>query len=57
MTRYEYLMNCYTAAEEKAAEMKKSGDTAGWRAMMNCANGFQMKIDKLTVEEAGEEVA
>lgn len=57
MTRYEYLMNCYAAAEKKAAEMKKSGDTTGWRAMMNCANGFQMKIDKLTVEEAGEEVA
>lgn len=55
MTRYEKLFTQYTAAQMKAAEMKKAGDSAGWRAMMNCAMGFQMKMDALTVEEASEE--
>lgn len=54
MTKYEHLLNQYTACIELAEKAAEKGDTNEYRAMLNCAEGFQRKMMKLTLEEAGE---
>lgn len=56
MTKGEMLMNKRDEQTRQARECLKKGDNLGAEMHKNCADGFQLKLEKLTGNELSEEV-
>lgn len=56
MTKAEYLIMMSDEQTRQGIECFQQGDASGAAMHLNCANGFQIKLDKLTAEECREEM-
>lgn len=56
MTKAEYLIMMSDEQTRQGIECFQQGDASGAAMHLNCANGFQIKLDKLTAEECRENV-
>lgn len=56
MTRAEYFMNRSDEQTTSAIECFQKGDFLGAEMHKNIADGFQIKLEKLTAEECREQI-